>query len=477
VLTRNLELLDQAGRKEARAKEVISQCQEIRTIGAQTMMRLTGRQLLQSTGDVDFSKDYLKRINDPFDTLEQLVQGDAVAMKLVQEYKGHCITLSNIMGDAGKILDDPEVPQWAERKRLIHARYLNEIEQMEEGVYVFTKCVRVEAEIVSRFKPVLKEWRPRALRERQNLRTNILAAVLIETLIALGIAMVVGKNILDRLSILMKNIESFSKNKPVEAMIEGDDELAELNSKFQEMASARYEAEEFKSNLMSMVAHDIRSPLSSANLTIDIMLQRGGDQLDDWMKKRLTRLDGEMRRLIRLTNSLLDIEKIETNKLTLNLESARVEALLEATVSSLEGSAAAKKVKLEQIVAVDTDIVCDKERVIQILINLVSNALKFAPAGSNVTLNVFVLKEGDRVRFEVLDRGAGVPVNERDRLFHKFSQLSQQADIKKQGSGFGLYLTNMIVLAHNGSVGYEERSEGGSCFFFELPVQCRLEEA
>ncbi|MBY0551777.1 MAG: HAMP domain-containing histidine kinase [Candidatus Obscuribacterales bacterium] len=472
VLTRNIALLDDAGRKEARAKLVISSCQEIRGVGARVMMGVMGRQLFSDPNGTSVKQAIDNVVSHKFQAVEDLVSDDPTSLKLVQKYKRDVGKLGEVLADFGTIMDDTNTPAWADRKNLLLARYLNEQEQMEEALVRFQHCVDDEETLIKRFTPILEEWRPKALAERKNLRNTVIAGVTVETLLFIGIALFMGKTLIGRLAVLMKNIDRFSAGQPVTETLTGNDELTELNTKFREMAAARYEAEEFKRNLMSMVAHDLRSPLASANLTIDVILHTREAELDDWVKKRLGRLDSELRRLFRLANSLLDVEKIESNKLELDLAEHSPEEIIDATKKALEGSAAAKNISLRQDITTTTKLTCDKERLIQVLVNLVSNSLKFAPKDSTVTLRVTSREEAGELRFAVIDQGPGVPEEDRSKLFQKFSQLDQEMEIKKQGSGFGLYLTGMIVRAHNGRAGYERAGEE-SVFFFDLPTDLK----
>lgn len=474
VLTRSIALLDDAGRKEARAKMVISSCQEIRGVGTRVMMSVMGRQLFYAD-EASVKQSIENAVSHKFAIIEQLVSDDPASLQLVQKYKRDLSSLGAVLGDLGRIMDDPNTPAWADRQNLLLSRYLNDQEQMEEALVRFQHSVDDEEALIKRFTPILDEWRPKALVERRNLRTTVIAGVILETLLFIGIALVMGKTFINRLAVLMNNIDRFSAGQPVKETITGNDELTELNAKFREMADARYEAEEFKRNLMSMVAHDLRSPLASANLTIDVILQTKDADLDDWVKKRLGRLDGELRRLTRLANSLVDIEKIESNKLELDLAETSPAEIIDSTSKALEGSAVAKNITLRQDITVEDNLTCDKERIIQVLVNLVSNSLKFAPKNSTVTLRV-KSHENSTVRFSVIDQGPGVPDEDRPLLFQKFSQLDQDLEVKKQGSGFGLYITNMIVMAHHGHTGYE-RTDEGSEFYFDLPIKAAPTEA
>lgn len=469
VLVGSLQSLETAGHKEAKAKAVISACQDVRAAGTKIMLYVAGQQFFYGDEDGTSAKQAMDRlVAKKMRIIETEVADDPEAVKLAHKFRADVNELTVAIGDIGQIMENPEVPHWANRKSLLLARYLNEHEHMEEVSLLFQRCIKDEELIIARFKPMLEEWQPKATQQRRNLVWTAVGGAIAGSILSIAIALVFGKRLVNRLAILMEHIDRFGAGKPVVATVGGNDELTLLDGKFREMAVARYEAEEFKRNLMSMVAHDLRSPLASANLTIDVIIQTRGQQLDEWVKKRLTRLDGELQRLMRLANSLLDIEKIESNKLDLNVSSAKVSQIIEDTIRAVEGSAASKQISIVQNIEGVSALDCDKERIIQVLVNLVSNALKFSPRGSSIFLNVRP-EAPNAVRFEVVDQGPGVPEQERSRLFKKFEQLDQEQETKKQGSGFGLYLTSMIVQSHRGYAGYEKPPEGSN-FYFVLPA-------
>lgn len=467
VLIRNFMLVEQAGMREIQAKTLISTCQEIRSIGVRAMIVAVGQELMVSQERIVSLADVSRVSKEKFQLMEKLLAGDDTSLKMARKFKKDVQKLIEVLGDAGQIIEDPTVPSWADRKNLLLTRYLNEQELLQEAMVVYQQCIEDEEVLIKRFTPVVREWQPKALRERHNLLTSIIAAVVVEVILWIVLSIFIGKKFVDRLSVLMKHIKCFGAGKPVEGSVTGNDELTELDVSFREMANAKYEAEEQKRTLMSMVTHDIRSPITAANLTINVILDTKADQLDTWVTSRLRRLGSDMQRLCRLANSLLDIEKIESGKLELELGDCTATEIIESAVNCLEPTAAAKKMEIETRIDGDLALFCDKERIIQVMINLLSNAIKFGPKGSKIQIDVSSADSGQFVRFEVIDQGKGVSEEDSARLFQKFCQLGEQ-ETRKQGSGFGLYLASMIISAHGGKIGYDH-IDLGSRFFFALP--------
>ncbi len=219
---------------------------------------------------------------------------------------------------------------------------------------------------------------------------------------------------------------------------------------------------------LAMLTHDLKSPLSSITLNVELILHSHGDALPESVSRILGRTHSEVQRLSRLANTLLDVEQIEGGNLKLSTSEANCTEILEIAVSSVLALADKKKIEIACEPAGTIVLLCDQDRTIQVLINLLSNAIKFAPEKSiiNVTYRV---TEDNLVRFEVIDDGPGVPPSQVGNLFAKFRQLDQPASVKKQGTGLGLYICKQLITAQGGKIGYCPSEGRGSCFWFELP--------
>ncbi len=465
ILVGNIGLLEEAGQREANAKAVISACQDMKAVMSRLVLEVLAREFLSAAEGNSIKTSVISVIDLKFKAIEKLLKDDPEAQKIAKQYKEDLVYLSGAVADGGEVKStDPNLDG-----QLTLARYLNNGEQIEEIIIYSQRCLRDDRALMKRFVPILEEWRPKALHERQSLRTKIFVAIFIEVILSLSIAFWIGRRFVNRLHLLMSNIDKFSQGATNLEKLSGDDELSELDEKFRDMAIARNEAEEFKRSLMAMVAHDLRSPLASSNLLIETILGRKAE-LSAWVNTRVSRLQGELQRLLRLANSLLDIERIESNKLELDILPSSAVDIACITFSAVEGAAQIAGIKLISEVEIEDDIYLDEDRIVQVLVNLVSNSLKFAPSKSEITLRISTSHDGEHARFEVIDHGPGVPEAEQAKLFKKFSQASQDAALKKQGTGFGLYLTDMIVKEHGGTTGYRYSEDGGSCFFFELPI-------
>jgi CheY-like chemotaxis protein len=182
---------------------------------------------------------------------------------------------------------------------------------------------------------------------------------------------------------------------------------------------------------------------------------------------RIARTNTE--RLIRLINDILDLEKMEAGKLELRLQAVEVAEVVESTFSGVRGMADAAKVELRAEAAMAGLVRADKDRLIQVLTNLVSNAIKFSPEKGVVTVRA-AREARSSVRFEVVDQGPGIPLEKRARLFGKFQQLDSSDTRSKGGTGLGLAISQAIVEQHGGRIEVQGEPGQGSTFTFSLPM-------
>jgi PAS domain S-box-containing protein len=232
----------------------------------------------------------------------------------------------------------------------------------------------------------------------------------------------------------------------------------------------RKAVERMKNEFISTVSHELRTPLTSIRGSLGLL--EGGIMGDlppqalDMV--RIARTNTE--RLIRLINDILDLEKMDAGKLELKLAPLECAELVEATLAGVRGMADAAGVPLRSDVEGAPRVKGDRDRLIQVLTNLVSNAVKFSPRGAPVTVRVLEEAAG-RVRFSVVDQGPGIPPEQRGRLFGRFQQLDGSDTRSKGGTGLGLAISQGIVDQHGGRIDVESEEGRGSTFTFTLEVE------
>jgi signal transduction histidine kinase len=232
--------------------------------------------------------------------------------------------------------------------------------------------------------------------------------------------------------------------------------------------------EEMKAEFVSVVSHELRTPLTSIRGSLGL-LEGGvagslGDEAEELV--RIARANSE--RLIRLINDILDLDKLEADRFEFHNMPLDPRQLLVQAGEELGAQASSKQITISVHGATSLPpVLGDADRLRQVLVNLTSNALKFAPRGSEVELRAR-LTPGERVRFEVVDHGPGISTSKRDRLFTKFQQLGTPSSTHSGGSGLGLAIAKAIIDAHSGLLDFESVEGKGTTFFFEIATVASL---
>ncbi|HEY1290343.1 MAG TPA: ATP-binding protein [Burkholderiales bacterium] len=228
-------------------------------------------------------------------------------------------------------------------------------------------------------------------------------------------------------------------------------------------------AERMRSEFTSTLSHELRTPLTSILGSLQLLRSGALGDMDKDQGELVEVAERNGQRLLDLINEVLDIEKIESGRLTLLPEPMPVDSLLNESVRLNQGYADRFRVNLALHGAVPGVIVrADRKRLMQVMTNLLSNAAKFSPPNSAV--DVSVSRHDDNVRVEVSDRGPGIPEAFRSKIFGRFAQADSADSRIKGGTGLGLAISKRLIELMQGRIGFEDRARGGTTFFFELPV-------
>lgn len=234
--------------------------------------------------------------------------------------------------------------------------------------------------------------------------------------------------------------------------------------------TAAREVERIKQEFVQMISHDLKTPLSSIQMSLEMIGRGVYGELEDNGKNRLAAATRNCNQLIALINDLLDIEKMQAGKLQLELESADAMSLIEQALETVRGFAEKHNVQLESK-GDSNPVFVDKKRMIQLLVNLMSNAVKFSPAGGVVTIGTNMKEESmERVEIYVEDQGRGIPADQLQRIFDRFAQVETADATEKGGTGLGLAICKAIVEAHEGSI--TATSEVGKGTRFTIELEC-----
>ncbi|MFC3812918.1 ATP-binding protein [Lacihabitans lacunae] len=229
------------------------------------------------------------------------------------------------------------------------------------------------------------------------------------------------------------------------------------------------ESDVIKNEFLTTVTHEIRTPLTSIKALSEIMFDN--EDLDfDQKKLFLNTVIDETDRLSRLVNQVLDLEKYESGKHLLIKKSIDIKELVETVFIRLEELAKEKSVKLSFMISDDVSrFKGDEDKLIQMLINLISNAIKFSkPENGQVELDISTSKR--KLVFKVKDNGVGIPKETQHRIFEKFYQADNQAAGKEKGSGLGLSITKKIVEIHKGNISVNSTPNEGTTVTVVFPL-------
>jgi signal transduction histidine kinase len=229
------------------------------------------------------------------------------------------------------------------------------------------------------------------------------------------------------------------------------------------------ESVRLRQQMLAVVSHDLRNPLSAVKLAAELVKQRGLDQNDPRQIKHAETIHRSASRMEHLIGDLLDMASIHAGKLKIERRSEQVDVLVHEAAEANEPIAAAQGIGFTIAADLpDLSVECDRERVLQVFSNLLGNAFKFCRRGDGVTLRA--VRDGREVRFEVSDSGPGIPVEERPHIFEPYWSAERHG---RKGTGLGLFITRGVVEAHGGRIWVESEPGRGTTFFFTLPVAHR----
>jgi signal transduction histidine kinase len=229
-----------------------------------------------------------------------------------------------------------------------------------------------------------------------------------------------------------------------------------------------YDVNQARKDLVSMVSHDLRSPLTALRVSVGMFLGGAFGDMTPEATRRLESMGSSVDLLIRMINDLLDVERLEAGQFHFYVKPADSHHLVKSAIQAVSGIAEVKGIEFK-IVGKKLTLDVDSDRVIQVLINLLSNAIKFSPAHSQI--EVHVSSRNGSVEFRVVDRGRGIPAAKLSGVFRPYEQVGSHADIERMGSGLGLTIAKRIIEAHGGTIGVDSEVGKGSQFWIRLKAK------
>jgi signal transduction histidine kinase len=245
--------------------------------------------------------------------------------------------------------------------------------------------------------------------------------------------------------------------------------LAEQNERLRELDHA-------KDEFLSLVSHDLRTPLTSIVGYLELLLDEDADTgtLTDVQRRFLTTVDRNSKRLITLVNDLLFVARLQAGREPIGHERCDLGEITTRTIEMIRPEADAKDLELTLSVEPMPPVTGDSERLARVVENLLSNALKFTPAGGRISVRVGA--DTAFATIEVADTGIGIPEEEKEQLFDRFFRASTATKLEIQGTGLGLYMAKSIVTAHKGRISVESEVGTGTTFRVEIPLDSPTRE-
>lgn len=298
------------------------------------------------------------------------------------------------------------------------------------------------------------------------LRQSIIWGVALNAILTVVLMIYFAKTFTSRLSVVVANTERLQERKPLAPPIGGNDELSHIDEVFHATANDLIDVDRQRRHLVALVKDELSTPLRRVQYTLHNLSQGVLCDLTEKAESRLNLAVMDTDRVVRLIDDLLSIETMEGARFDLNLEPTTTTELIAAATGSVKDMADRHGIKLE-IKDPKLRLVVDKDRIIQVIINFLSNAIKFSPKGESITVQV--LKEESSIEIQVVDRGRGVPADKLNQIFQPFQQVESSDQTDKGGTGLGLPISKTIIEQHGGTIGVSSQPTQGSIFWFKIP--------
>ena len=303
---------------------------------------------------------------------------------------------------------------------------------------------------------------------RQELNHFVFIAVGCNVMMAIVLALFFSASITRRLRILIENTNLLSSGKPLNSPVGGQDEITHLDRVFHEMASTLRRAEQEKLEFVAMVGHDLRVPLNAIQLFLQALQAGLFGETSERLSAHATGAEQNAERIQKLIKDLLEIERLESGIVDLHLRAVELDGLIDSCIEGVRLSASKREISINRADKNYISAKIDEDRIAQVLTNILSNAIKFAPESSCIT--VTCRHENDSVEIEVSDEGRGIPLALQQEIFERFKQTQITDASELKGAGLGLAICKKLIDLHHGTIGVRSEVGHGSSFWFRLPL-------
>lgn len=303
------------------------------------------------------------------------------------------------------------------------------------------------------------------LRERTVLLLRI--AVGISILIAISSSLYLSLALSKRINALAENARRLGRKEELLPALAGSDEIAVVDSAMHEAANDIAELDQIREEIVAMVSHDIRSPVTTIKMAGTALTNKVSDVADDSVKQIIFEIDANCDRILAISRDLLDLQLCESSKLQLHFKKFPLNQCVASACAAVKGMSERRNITIA-VSDCDLQLNADEARLEQILTNLLTNAIKFSPPKSEVKVSSRIIEASNQVAIEICDKGPGLSPQQLEVIFEKFVQ-ARESD-RKMGVGLGLAISKALVELHHGSISAANQPGGGSKFTVLLPA-------
>jgi signal transduction histidine kinase len=408
--------------------------------------------------DDDFAPDNLHELNNEVAQLQQMTADDAETGPQIRQ-------IEPIIEEQIKMLVHLHaLPKESLNKNTFESLgFRKTMQAVSFGTQKLMKILHAQNEVL-----VAKQKQQQSA--ESNLKIFIIVGVFVNFLMAIGFGAFFLADFTKRFKLVIDNADRLSEGSPLKE-ISGSDELAFLNKVLTATSEELSLSQRRRKHMMEMIAHDLRSPLMSLQLAVDMLVNRLNETYSPKADRQLKSIKRNADKMIRLTDDLLFIEKLEGGTIHFEPEEINLYQVVDECIEGIHESATSKNMRIENACS-NLILRTDKKRFDQILLNFLSNAVKYA--GNDTVVEVKSQTRADSVQISVLDQGPGLSKKDADSVFDRYYQVT---GTESKGFGIGLAIVKALVEGQGGKVGVESVQGKGSRFWFTLPFTLPLRDA
>ena len=313
----------------------------------------------------------------------------------------------------------------------------------------------------------LNETKKLAAENRESTKVQLFIGVAVDIIVTLGLLIFFLKNITDRLALLVRNARLLPGGNPLPAKVSGSDELAYLDEVLHQASGELEKAAEYRQSMMETMSHDLRSPIQSALIIAEVLESLPLAKESEKTGQRISSLKRNLSRVVKLVEDHLTFDKLESGTAQLEISKFDMRALVDEAIDGVAAQATVKSIELANKVE-SIEVEADRGRILQVLANFLTNAVKFSPASAPIFISSQNL--GHSVKILILDDGPGMSNEAQTRIYERFQQDTNNVRAG-EGFGLGLAICKLLITYHGGTVGVTSTPGAGSTFWFVLPLK------